>query len=1256
MKTTLTSRDDSPPVSHCPKYGLLPGLLASLLALLAWTPVLPAQIADEHRAFPIDRVRGAVMHELALKSRAGVKSQATVETDRPDYPPGTQVNVTGSGWLPGEVVELTITETQNISVDGTLDGPFVFRATADAQGNIANGDFSTDQRDLGVTFVLTALGQSSARTAQTSFTDSSYTSFFQLDGNTLTSGGTGLHDWDQVYSDFKKTTVNASGTGAINFYNDVVPVAVPGAVNVPAQEDTLSGGNSKDTADISAWTYNANAPQNKANLENAIGASYLDPGNGNHTYLYVGATRYDNSGSIALGVWFLQNPIAEAGGKFYRANSDGSPNLSVPETHVNGDLLLVANFTSGNATITSLIWSNGLPASGTTLSTAIGTAVVNTLPLDGVGSDPAPVPWPYRSSGSGSAANYVQPGEFFEAGVDLNLLFPTHVGPFNFSSFVVETRSSTSPTATLSDFIVGHVSTAPDVAVTKVADATTVDAGSQVGFTVTVANVGVGDLAGVTLTDALPAGTNNDILWSIAPGGNPSGDFVLNGTTPGSQSLSLVPNLALLNDSAPISVHIVGTTSASDVGTLVNNATVGASNEDPNFSSNNKSSASVTLTSSGLSTVTPQAAVEGASQTFQLGTLTSANSGTANVDVNWGDGTPHTTFTFVNTPNVAFALPSKTHTYGEEGTYLVTESVTLGSTKLGAFTANVSDPNVVAAAVSTITKTYDGLVVGPKALATFTDPGGAEPNASDSGALATHYSATVNWGGSFGSSPATIAFAGTAGSATDPFTVSAQVPYKDVGTYQPVITISHETSTPQSVTATVIINGKTASVTADPKSRIYGEANPSLTASLVGVVSGETLNYTLATTADSSSPVGNYPITVTLGSNPNYVVTANNGTLQVTPRALTITATGQSKTYGDALSLGTTAFVTSPLSPGVGLINSDTVTGVTLSSAGAAATATFVSPGPDYPIVPSAATGSGLANYLIAYANGNLHLNQRPLTITATSQTKPYGQIFTPDGTSQFVTVPSQLVNGNTVGSVTLTSAGFATLAAVATPGTTYPIVPSAAIGSGLQNYVIGYAPGVLTVTLAHLTVTGDNAVFDEGVTPSGLSAHVTGFVNGETLATSGVTGVAGVTTTVTGTSAPGTYPNAIVPTIGTLAAANYDFTSFVGGTLTVNDVAPTIVMSKSTITLSAGDGFTRPGSFTDPGQVVSTETWTVTTDYGDGSPASMSSLATPGAVSLSHTYAAAGSYSVTVTIADNYGASSVRNFTVIVGARDLTP
>src|SRR6185369_10183739 len=154
------------------------------------------------------------------------------------------------------------------------------------------------------------------------------------------------------------------------------------------------------------------------------------------------------------------------------------------------DLLLVANFGSGSATITSFTWNNGsIPPTGTTLSTAIGTAVVNAVALDGAGGHPPAVPWPYKSSGGGTAANFVQAGEFFEAGVDLNLLFPSQTN-FNFSSFVVETRASTSPTSTLSDFIVGHVSTAPDVTVAKVADSPTVDSGSPVGYTVTVANVG----------------------------------------------------------------------------------------------------------------------------------------------------------------------------------------------------------------------------------------------------------------------------------------------------------------------------------------------------------------------------------------------------------------------------------------------------------------------------------------------------------------------------------------------------------------------------------------------------------------------------------------------------------------------------------------------------------------------------------------------------------------------------------------------
>jgi hypothetical protein len=160
-------------------------------------------------------------------------------------------------------------------------------------------------------------------------------------------------------------------------------------------------------------------------------------------------------------------------------------------------------------------------------------------------------------------------------------------------------------------------------------------------------------------------------------------------------------------------------------------------------------------------------------------------------------------------------------------------------------------------------------------------------------------------------------------------------------------------------------------------------------------------------------------------------------------------------------------------------------------------------------------------------------------------------------------------------------------------------------------------------------------------------TASYSGFVNGETLATSDVTGAPSLTTTATTASAPGT--STITAGKGGLASNNYAF-SFVNGTLTVYDVAPVILMSTGTITLSPGDGFTRPGSFSDPGTAVPTETWTMTVSYGDGSPSTAPT--SPGNFSLGHTYAGSGTYTVTLTVADNYGGSEALTFSVQV----LTP
>jgi len=55
---------------------------------------------------------------------------ATVKTDAADYPPGTTVNITGSGWQPGEAVSLTLVESPLIDTHGP------YTVTADANGII----------------------------------------------------------------------------------------------------------------------------------------------------------------------------------------------------------------------------------------------------------------------------------------------------------------------------------------------------------------------------------------------------------------------------------------------------------------------------------------------------------------------------------------------------------------------------------------------------------------------------------------------------------------------------------------------------------------------------------------------------------------------------------------------------------------------------------------------------------------------------------------------------------------------------------------------------------------------------------------------------------------------------------------------------------------------------------------------------------------------------------------------------------------
>jgi type VI protein secretion system component Hcp len=226
----------------------------------------------------------------------------------------------------------------------------------------------------------------------------------------------------------------------------------------------------------------------------------------------------------------------------------------------------------------------------------------------------------------------------------------------------------------------------------------------------------------------------------------------------------------------------------------------------------------------------------------------------------------------------------------------------------------------------------------------------------------------------------------------------------------------------------------------------------------------------------------------------------------------------------------------------------------------------------------------------------------------------------------------------------------FLDLVTVNVNGTfTYSPAAGTVLGAGSQTLAVTFTPNdtadyetvsasvPLTVTPATLTVTANNASRAYGVANPALSVSYTGFVNGETLATSGVTGRPTLSTPATARSVPGTY--AIIPGAGSLAAANYAFT-FVSGTLTVTP-AP---LAATGIHINAIAGAPFQGAvatFTNADPIGRVTSYTASIDWGDGSTSAGVITDLGGGkfqVSGSHTYAAPGSDTIRVTVRHNLG------------------
>jgi uncharacterized repeat protein (TIGR01451 family) len=117
------------------------------------------------------------------------------------------------------------------------------------------------------------------------------------------------------------------------------------------------------------------------------------------------------------------------------------------------------------------------------------------------------------------------------------------------------------------------VKKAPNVSIVKTADAESVNAGSNIGFTITVTNTGAADATGVTVDDPLPSGT--DVDWSIASQ-SPAGSCSISGSPP-SETLSCGP-LTLASGGGQLTVHVTSTTTGDSCGLYDNTATFTSTN------------------------------------------------------------------------------------------------------------------------------------------------------------------------------------------------------------------------------------------------------------------------------------------------------------------------------------------------------------------------------------------------------------------------------------------------------------------------------------------------------------------------------------------------------------------------------------------------------------------------------------------------------------------------------------------------------
>src|SRR5207253_3080272 len=352
------------------------------------TAQAPAAADRRASAIPATKLSGpratGVFYLATSRAASAAQSEApnsaTLTTDQEDYQPYTYVYFTGTGFTPGETVNMIVVQ---LSPNPASYEPW--DVVADANGNFETSWYIFSEDLIGATMQATATGQSSNLTASATFTDaappkgvapvSPPTGGFAIEGDLLSNTPTSCSglpaptptppcpfapnqgDWypgpggsggNVLNGDATRTPVDSTTTfHLVDAYSS-------------ATDDNFNGGDKVDD-NPNTWNWARNPVNNKLDMNNALIHVTKDPITG-HTWIMVAGDRLDNKGDAYIDFEFLQNtlnttPLVAGTGGFSSAGPNCGRTLN--------DFLVTVKLTNGG-TVPDFFVSRWELASGNT--------------------------------------------------------------------------------------------------------------------------------------------------------------------------------------------------------------------------------------------------------------------------------------------------------------------------------------------------------------------------------------------------------------------------------------------------------------------------------------------------------------------------------------------------------------------------------------------------------------------------------------------------------------------------------------------------------------------------------------------------------------------------------------------------------------------------------------------------------------------------------------------------------------------------